>query len=946
MEVITCGGMTSMNKIGRLPLLLKEAEISLPLKKVTIQATAIRKRDIQLLEWAIMAPLASLDPVPSLDEIAQEFGIEPVDFLHIVAEKLKVMGLLYEIGLNNYQLTDIGRKFFAEGKVISDPRDIQLQVYYHDKTKEWIYGFSKEVDLSSKDADIEMYIPNIGIPEKIVVDHLQKQKELEKNESISTYTIKEVVPFQIKFNVKFLLKSDGIAVIPVQPPFGEENKQRVITALRKEVLTPLKLKQCLKDFYTILDNFESTVRLQPHELADSQLFTPASEDTLIEYLLAKKPRYLISNRNNMKSINFGKAVPRLLFTKNPYSDCRTDGSIIRNVVNFQTDGLLTEYAYITDILAVKVVTVVYDDIEIPLFQVKEHGLRDEEISTILEYIGSLSFDGDTEEFEQNFAIFYVDPNEKSFDRLITSLDSMRKNMGYQSNDRDKLLLEIISLRTLILGSPQGKIERNLIYDLLNSFSWENLLEIDPSVLEVYTSCYIDSVHSFIKSVSIEGELHPLLDDYSNLFNKLDKYIQNHSTEIELLRSSYIDTLARSFNAHSSILSKKDIELGTDILFKISDEKRKNILGQSLLSALTFTIMPIDKKIPLLLRLAEMNINPDVHYVRQIGKKMFSDLGFNLYDPGFFIKVQNIITNCKILNPSCEIEKSFDIPELTIAPSKPDDITNLIMNLFELDRILTSLDSQKISEVLQKVSSRLCTSGDPEKLRLWVDLLVLIRPHEKEKAIQFIPVTDSEIISTLSSLNVEEINKMKKKLKLLNVYSILNKSVGTLPDMNNKSESDSPLGGIIIDGSNVAYAGQDGKKPRAEQIIQAYKDLKSLGYDPVFVIVGASLRHSMNKQEYENMERHFQHISEKNQKTVFQQAPAGHDDDYFIINIAIENDMRILTNDLYRDTIQNDPKKKDEIESRLVKYMFNPEEHTLIPSENFNPKKKAEKLVES
>ncbi|MFA6377478.1 MAG: hypothetical protein WCW63_02515, partial [Acholeplasmataceae bacterium] len=725
-----------MDKKGGLPLLLKETKVSLPLQRVTIQATVIKKRDIRLLEWAIMAPLASMDPLPSLEEIAREFGIEPVDFLHIVAEQLKVMGLLYEIEINNYKLTDIGRKFFAEGKVISDPRDIQLHIYYHEKTKEWIYGFSKAVNLSSKDADTEMYVPTIGIPEKIIINHLQKQKELEKNESISEYAIEELVPFQIEFNVKFLLKSDGIAVIPVEQPFGEENKQRVITALKKELLTPLKLKQCLNDLYAILEDFQSTVKVQPHEIADSILFTSASEDKLIEYLIAKKPRYMISNRSNMKSINLGKEVPRLLFTKDFYSDGKIDGSMIRNVVNFQTEGLLPEYAYLTDILAVKVVKVVYDDIEIPLFLVEEHSIHDDEIKTILEYIRDLSFDGDKEELERDIALFYVDPNVESFDHLLTSLQSMRQNVDYTNYNANKLLQEIISLRTLILELPTRKIEQDIISDILKSFSWKNLLEIDPSILEVYPSYYINAVHYAIKSVSIGGELHQLLDDYSNIFNKLDKYIQAHSNEIEPLRDSYIDTLARLFNVNSSILSKKDIELGTDILFKISDEKRKNILGQSLLSALNFTIMPIDNKIPLLLRLAKMNINPELYYIRQIGKKMFNDLVFNLYDPSFVMKVQDIITNCKLLNPSCEIERSFDIPELTILPSKPDDITNLVKNLFELDCLITSLDSQKISEVLQKVSSQLCTSGDPEKLRLWVDLLVLIRPHEKEEAIRF------------------------------------------------------------------------------------------------------------------------------------------------------------------------------------------------------------------
>lgn len=943
--------MRSMDKKGGLPLLLKETKVSLPLQKVTVEATKIKKRDILLLEWAIMAPLASLDSLPpALDEIAREFGIEPIDFLRIVAEQLKVMGLIWETGFDNYQLTDIGRKFFAEGKVVSDPREIWSHMYYHEKTKEWIYGFFKEVNIPCNDTDVdwlaqrnEIYIP--GIPEKIVIDHFQKRNELEKNESLSKYGITEEIPCQIELNAKFLLKSDGIAIIPVGQPFGEENKQRISAALNKEALVPLKIKQCLNDLYTILDNFQSIERWQPHEIADSILFTSASEDKLIEYLIDKKPRYMISNRNDKKSlIILAKEGNRLLFSKNPYSNGKTDNCIIKNAINFQTYGLLTEYAYLTDVLAVKVVRVICDDIEIPLFQVEEHQIQDKEIKTILECVRDAPLDGNEEELKRDLALFYIEPNLKSFDHVLRSLYSKNQNKDSFKYNSNELLKEIASLRTLISELPTGKIEQDIINDILKSLTWKNLLEIDPSILEKYPSCYINAVNTAITGVSVDGGLHQLLEDHSNVFNRLDKYINGHVDEIEQLRYLYIDTVAKSFDKSGKNLSKKDIELGIDLLLNISDEKSKNNLSKTLLSTLISTNLSREIKIPLLLKLSNMNINPEASYVKEIGKEMFTDMDFDIYDPGLFTKVQEIITTCKRLNDSSDIQKYLDLPELTLDPKKPSDITNMVENLFKLNGSINSLDLEKISEVLQKVSNQLCKSGDPEKLSLWVDLLVLIRSHEKEKARQFIPVTDLEMISALSSLNTEKINKMKKKLQSLNVYSDLNKSRGNTPQMNDKTRSDSSLGGIIIDGSNVAYADQDGKKSSAEQITQAYDDLVSQGYEPVSIIVGAGLRHSMKKEKYENMEKYFQNIGEKNQKTVFQQAPAGHDDDDFIIKMAIENDSRILTNDLYRDFIEKDPKMKSEIESRLVKYMFNPEKHNLVTTDN--PKKKDEKKVKS
>lgn len=937
--------MTSMSKIRGLPLLLKQAEIELPFQRVNLQVTKIKKRDIQLLEWAIMAPLANLDPRPTLNEIAQEFGIEPVDFLRIVAEQLKIMGLLQEIGFNNYQLTDIGRKFFAEGKVISDPQNVRFHIYYHENTKEWIYGFSKEGELtSSNDSDsslpdpqINMDTSTIGIPEKIVVDHMQKRKELEKNESISEYNITEIVPCKIRVNAKFLLKSDGIAVITTKQPFGEENKQRMSLALRKEILVPFKLKQYLNDTYAILENVQLIEKVQPHEIADSILFTLESEDELIEYLTAKKPRYLISNRTDISSINSGSETPDLLFTKQSYSSYKNNDSIIGNIIHFQTEGLLPQYAYLTDNLAVKIVNVVCDnDVEIPLFLVKEHQIDDKESRTISDYIKNVSCDGKKEELERDLALFYIKPDAESFDQLLMSIDTLRHSADYTQEKSIEFLQGLLLLRTLISDLEIGQFEQEIINNILKSISWKNLFELDHSIIETYPSGYINAVNNTIVFESFSGNLHQLLENYSNLFNKIEKYTQGYSSEIQQLRDSYIGTIAKSFNRNVRNIYEKDIQDGINLFFDISDEKIKNNFGNSLILALISIKIPSDKKISMLLRLAEGGINPESNYVNQIGKEMLTASLLNICDPGLLPRVQKIIETCKSLNPSCEIGKDLVLPEFTINPQRIEDIATLVRNLFKLRNLINSLSSQKISEVLQKVSIQLCDSGNSEKLRLWVELLVIIRSHEKEEDMQFIQVDESKIISALSSLDAKKLNKMKDKLKLLNVYSVLI-GVSNESKKNDKNTSDSSFKGIIIDGSNVAYAGQEGKKPSAQQLIKAYKDLKNQGYNPVFVIVGAGLRHAMNTNEYNNMEKFFHKISKKNQKEIFQQAPAGHDDDDFIIKIALESNMQILTNDLYRDMIQKHPDKKGQIEPKLVKYMFNPENKTLITSEKLSIK---------
>jgi hypothetical protein len=133
----------------------------------------------------------------------------------------------------------------------------------------------------------------------------------------------------------------------------------------------------------------------------------------------------------------------------------------------------------------------------------------------------------------------------------------------------------------------------------------------------------------------------------------------------------------------------------------------------------------------------------------------------------------------------------------------------------------------------------------------------------------------------------------------------------------------PIPRIVVDGSNLARYGGYDRSANARQLMKAYDDLVSVyGFKSVYVVVGAGLWRSMPKEEWDALVHHFHEraISE-GRPAVMLQAPAGANDDAFIIGLALNDDYLILTNDLFRDHLQRHPDWEVDIRMRLVKYMF-------------------------
>jgi hypothetical protein len=111
---------------------------------------------------------------------------------------------------------------------------------------------------------------------------------------------------------------------------------------------------------------------------------------------------------------------------------------------------------------------------------------------------------------------------------------------------------------------------------------------------------------------------------------------------------------------------------------------------------------------------------------------------------------------------------------------------------------------------------------------------------------------------------------------------------------------------IVDGSNVAHAGEGGEA-RLENIRLVCAKLTEEGYEPI-VVVDAALRHQIDDSDgYEAM------VSDGR----IRQAPAGTDADYFILSFARELDASVVSNDRFRDRSKAFPEARE----RMIRFMI-------------------------
>jgi hypothetical protein len=103
--------------------------------------------------------------------------------------------------------------------------------------------------------------------------------------------------------------------------------------------------------------------------------------------------------------------------------------------------------------------------------------------------------------------------------------------------------------------------------------------------------------------------------------------------------------------------------------------------------------------------------------------------------------------------------------------------------------------------------------------------------------------------------------------------------------------------VVIDGANVAYEERSGGgKPKLANLLKVRRELEERGLDPV-IIVDASLKYDIDDQEQ---------IEALIRSQQIRQVPAGTDADFFILEIAHQHHARIVTNDQYKNYLEQYP----------------------------------------
>ena len=112
--------------------------------------------------------------------------------------------------------------------------------------------------------------------------------------------------------------------------------------------------------------------------------------------------------------------------------------------------------------------------------------------------------------------------------------------------------------------------------------------------------------------------------------------------------------------------------------------------------------------------------------------------------------------------------------------------------------------------------------------------------------------------------------------------------------------------VLVDGSNVAHS-TEGAKPHVSNLLAVRDKLKEEGLEPI-IMADAALRHQIDDPRvYEDM------IDSGS----IRQAPAGTDADYFILAFARELNAMIVSNDRFRDRINQFPEARE----RIIRYMI-------------------------
>jgi hypothetical protein len=104
--------------------------------------------------------------------------------------------------------------------------------------------------------------------------------------------------------------------------------------------------------------------------------------------------------------------------------------------------------------------------------------------------------------------------------------------------------------------------------------------------------------------------------------------------------------------------------------------------------------------------------------------------------------------------------------------------------------------------------------------------------------------------------------------------------------------------IVVDGNNVAYCERDDQnRPQVQNLLTMHQTLQAYGWAKIIIFVTAKLKYYIDDRPA---------LEQLICGQIVREAPAGSNDDTFIIQAAKAFDALIVSNDLFRDVPHVDP----------------------------------------
>lgn len=950
--------MSSADILMRSDFLLKNISSRLDIVEVNIDVQAIKKRKMHLLEWALLAPLSELDdPKPTIKEIGTEFGIEKVEFLEQVSKYLTTLGVLSPVHSGIYDVTELGQKLYRKGEMVSDPRSFNVPIYYEPHSKEWFVGVrnieTRDLDDLFDESDFDINQMPVHIPEKLINEHIKSLKLLEKGESVESPLIKDLQRRIVDVEIKVFLKNSGLDLDIIKNPFGEEYNLLLKRIFKDKLVTKGGLKQHLLDYEKAASEFTGIPVKQCHNLGDTRLYSLTDRTLLIDEMLASQPKWLInSNTADIDHIKRNKTKPDIIV--HLYDDSNFEiktndqGSIIvpTSVELFvpRTKAHVNSGSIISNQLAASVYFIEASGYNIPLY-VLEQTKGVEAFENEIYHLLSISEYNIAEKLSVAIGKYFLKPDESNFNKILDSI-----NIGPIKDEKSSknALKEIERLRDRLPSFDTKATSNAPVYkSILQHLGLIDLVDLDKKTILHCREPYLERVKEIVEKgtgikdgtwKSINEAILINTDSYQQikrLQNKLNSDKNDVSKiliegiaellpDLEQKADKYLSTLPRPSK-------KRDVEevyeaidvFDPSIKQKYLKRINEGLEGQT-------DNLESDELLEIYKFLYKHGYKPKEYTLKTLATIKSGSINWDLFNSKLAKEISSLKNAFQafddIFNIDTLIRENF--PSNVTMASDKSQIQTLFNNLISL-RKAGIIQISFIESILEKEFDLLKRSDDLENTPVGLFLLAnMKREFSKEKSLQISSDDVWKYVYPYLLSGEKARKKIDGDLRFLGLKEQLQKYDENLKnvksnffDEREKPESQlildtPPIKRIIIDGSNVAR--QDHKKGEGsiKQLLQAYHDLKDkYGFEDVTIIVGAGLRHDV--PDFEELQPYID-------KKIASQAPAGVSDDKFIIQRAIEKDLMIMTNDLYREFRDLDPMYAKEIQRRRTAYMIDPD----------------------